>query len=118
MSHPVWPVGLPANPRTGDWKMNPKLAPIATEFEQGNLRQRARPGDNIRVIEQKLRWTKAQYAVWESFYLANGTGRITMPVYLGGSALVDRTVQIVGVSETQYEGIKFIVPMKLRVYGA
>ncbi len=117
MPHPSWPVDLPYKPRRDQYKISPRLPPIETEMEGGNVRQRSRPGDDVRIIEQTLRFTDAQYAAWNTFYLANGTGRISMPVFLAPS-YVTSTVQIIGVPDASKDGLKWQVPMKLRVYGA
>src|SRR4051794_36737470 len=118
MAHPTWPNGLPAYPRRGEWKMSPTLPPIATDMEGGNTRQRARPGDNVREITQTLRFSNADYATFEAFYLTNRNGRITMPVFIGGSGLTNKTVQIMSsLQDVSHDGLKYSVPMKLRVYS-
>ncbi|WP_029084768.1 hypothetical protein [Bradyrhizobium sp. th.b2] len=71
--------------------------PIATDMEQGNMRQRARPGDNVGTVTQTVRFYAADYdtfAEWVKTTLNLGTARFTIDVWLGTS-LANKVCQFV-----------------------
>ncbi|MGY3134096.1 hypothetical protein ACVWZM_004778 [Bradyrhizobium sp. USDA 4501] len=62
--------------------------PISTDMEQGNTRQRPRPGDNVGTVTQPVRFYAADYDTfveWVKTTLNLGTARFTIDVWLGTS---------------------------------
>lgn len=82
MAIPVWPTGIPYMPLVDSLSGKPYLAPIPSEMDGGNVRQRARPGDNVRVFQQAILVDNDDYAdTLEPFLLTNKATRIIMRVW-------------------------------------
>lgn len=88
MAVPSWPSGVPYESLKDGFSNTPFLQPIRTEMEQGNVRLRRRPGDNIAIIQQSVLMTRGEYetlAGWGKSTIGWWTGRFTMNVWLGSS---------------------------------
>lgn len=89
MALPVWPADVPYNPGADSLQpFTPFRSPLETEFNGGNVRRRARPGDNVGTIGQTVQMTAAQYdtfIAWVKDTLGNGSGRFRAQVWLGAS---------------------------------
>lgn len=87
MALPSWPINVPYAPLVDGFQpIKRVLKPIVTEFEGGNQRQRARPGDNIGQLTQTIIMDAepfAEFTEWWKETLSLGTARFTAPVWLG-----------------------------------
>jgi hypothetical protein len=97
------------------------LAPIVTDMEGGNQRQRSRPGDNVGMLGQTIIMYAAQFEIftpWWKGTLSNGTARFTAQVWLG----TDYETKVCQFTKDGKPTDSFYVPgavkvaMKLRVY--
>jgi len=121
MAVPSWPSGVPYESLKDGFSITPFLQPIRTEMEQGNVRLRRRPGDNVAIIQQSVLMTRAQYdtlASWGKTTIGWWTGRFTVNVWLG-SAYSPKVCQF---HEGAPKPIEFspthvAAQMTLRVYG-
>lgn len=97
MAIPTWPNDLPYAPLRDPWQGAPVLAPLATEMEGGNTRNRSRPGDDVAPFSWSRRFDPDQSAAWKVFLdlvKANGW-RWVMPVTLDHVIYEWRMVQMV-----------------------
>ena len=122
MAYANWPSTVPHEPWASAWSLKPARAPLETEMEQGNVRLRRRPGDDLATMSWGRSLTSAQMNAFRSFLetINGGTARFTMPVMMGGIACETRLVQIVADS-LQYSmtaGGRTIVQMTLLVFPA
>jgi len=88
MAVPSWPSGIPYESLKDGFSNSPFLTPIQTEMEQGNVRLRRRPGDNVAIIQQSIPMTRAEYetlVAWGKGTIGNWTGRFSTLVWLGSS---------------------------------
>lgn len=121
MAVPSWPSGVPYESLKDGFSNTPFLSPIRTEMEGGNVRQRARPGDNVCIIQQQVLLTRSEYETlktWGKSTIGNWTGRFTMMVWLG-SSYESKVCQL---QEGAPRPIEFspshiAAAMTLRVYG-
>jgi hypothetical protein len=62
--------------------IKPFLDPISTDFEGGNTRDRARPGDNVGTLTQTIEMSKAEFATLDD-WIKNTVkrGRFTMMIW-------------------------------------
>jgi hypothetical protein len=121
MAIPIWPLNLPHEPVLGSWQIEAlNIPPLATDMENGNTRQRRRPGSNVATINQTLKMTRPQFADFKTFIrdtLKNGVSRFTMTVWLGDTC-ADKECQFSAQPTVVAAGTKlFFVSMQLRVYG-
>ena len=122
MTVPTWPSGVPTESMQDGFEITPFLAPIKTEMEGGNVRLRARPGDNVAIVRQSILMTRTQYStlyIWGRTTIGNWTGRFSMPVWDG----VSYTTKVCQFQEgapkpVEYTPDQVAVAMTLRVYGA
>src|SRR4051812_44971653 len=123
MTLPTWPA-VPYMPDQDSFQpVQRALDPLATAMEGGNLRQRARPGDNVGQLTQTIWMTNAQcdtFIGWVKDVIGNGTGRFTAQVWLG-TAYVSKTCQFVkpgsSIKYAWLSATEVAVTMTLRVYG-
>lgn len=97
MAIPTWPADLPYAPLRDPWQGAPVLAPLATDMEGGNTRNRSRPGDDVAVFPWSRRFTPDQASAWKAFLAqikANGW-RWVMPVCIDHVSYETRMVQMV-----------------------
>jgi hypothetical protein len=121
MAVPSWPSGIPYESLKDGFGVTPFLEPVRTEMEQGNVRQRRRPGDNVAIVQQSVPMTKGEYdslVTWGNDTIGKWTGRFSMQIWLG-SSYVSKVCQFsdgapkpVEMSPTHVS-----VQMQLRVYG-
>ncbi|NEV75655.1 hypothetical protein DYI24_01165 [Rhodopseudomonas sp. BR0C11] len=122
MAIPDWPAVnyRPERPSFQPIKM--ALPPLTTEFEQGNERQRPRPGDNVGTVGQTIWMTLAEAEVFKSWVkntLNLGTGRFRAKVWLGTS-YEEKVCQFTRDGKPAYAPVsrsRVAVSMTLRVYG-
>jgi lysophospholipase L1-like esterase len=120
MATPFWPSSLPHEPVLGSWQIEAlNLAPLATDMEGGNTRQRRRPGSNVMTINQTLSMTIEQLTTFKAFVrnaLKEGTSRFRMPVWLGDGCF-EKVCQFAAQPTVVAAGTKrFFASMQLRVY--
>lgn len=120
MAVPDWPAGVPFMPLLDSHSIDPMLAPIRTEMEQGNIRLRSRPGDNVAIVQQSVAMTRAQYdalVTWGKGTIGNWTGRFRVNVWLGSSCAI-KVCQFDGAPKpSKFSANRISVAMSLRVYG-
>jgi hypothetical protein len=122
MALPAWPIATYRPDPDSFQPIQRMRDPLATEMEGGNIRQRARPGDNVGTITQTV-WISAAehdaFVAWVKDTLGNGTGRFTANVWLG-TAYLNKVCQFVKPgSSLNYAWLstdKVAVTMTLRVY--
>jgi hypothetical protein len=120
MAVPDWPAGVPSLPLLESHSIDPMLAPIRTEMEQGNMRRRARPGDDVAVVQQSVAMTKAQYdtlVAWGKSTIGNWTGRFKANVWLGSSCATKVCQFESAPKPSAFSARRISVAMSLRVYG-
>lgn len=122
MALPNWPA-IPYAPQANSWQRKPwGPGPIITEMEQGNVRQRRRPGDKVALVTQTIRFAAAELATFETWFgdtLGGGTGRFRADVW-NGASFDNRVCQFNLSSPLQYGAVTddvTDVTMQLRVYG-
>ena len=121
MAVPNWPSTVPYESLKDGFSIKPFADPIQTEMEQGNVRQRARPGDNVSVVQQSIPMTKSQYdalVTWGKSTIGNWTGRFNLSVWLG-SAYATKVCMFTGGAPkpAEYTPTDVLVTMQLRVFG-
>lgn len=120
MSLPSWPA-VNYRPKRDSYKIDRFLAPIATDMEGGNTRERPRPGDNVGTITQTISMRAADHDVfvpWVRDTLNNGTARFTANVWLG-SSYQSKTCKFAKDGKPSYSNIGstwVAVSMKLLVF--
>ena len=122
MALPAWPIASYVPVPDGFAPIQRSRDPIQTDMEGGNIRQRARPGDNVGTITQSMWMTMAEHDTfvgWVMDQLGGGTGRFTMPVWLG-SSYVTKTCQFdqpgTKLTYAWLSVDRVVVTMTLRVY--
>ena len=123
MTFPSWPSTLPQAPLAGGQSLD-RLASgvIETEFEAGNVEQRAVTAARISLVSIKYLMTSAQYALFESFVVSTlnlGTSRFTVPFDDYSSSFKSVEAQIVqGASgiKSERRGAYISVSFQLRIY--
>lgn len=121
MAIPDWPMTVPHNAVGGSWTINSlNLAPIASDMNGGNVRQRRAPGGNVAIVTQTIRMTRDELQTFKLFVrdtLSGGVSRFTTKVWLG-EGCETKECQFVAQPAVQSFGSKvFAVSMQLRVYG-
>lgn len=120
MLYPVWPSGIPHESEVDFWKGKPFKAPLSTDIDGGNTRNRRRPGDKVGRYGWGRHLEADEMELFAAFLeeIAGGTARFVMPVSLYGYAHENRVVQIVGDSlDLQSDG-KTLTTFSLDVYPA
>jgi hypothetical protein len=118
MTVEAWPTGVNYAPNEDSWAEQPYLAPIRSEMDGGNLRERTRPGDEVRVIQQTISMSNADYEDTVKPFLEDNRGRrVTMPVWLG-AAFTECLVQIIDPRATSAGHAKVNLSMTVRVIRA
>lgn len=122
MAIPDWPTGVPSIPLLDSHSIDPFLAPIKTEMNQGNIRLRSRPGDDTSIVTQTVPMTKAQYdtlVAWGKSTIGNWTGRFKVKVWLGSSCAV-RVCQFEdgAPKPSSFSASRIAVRMSFRVAGS
>lgn len=121
MALPTWPAGVPSMPLLSSHSIEPYLAPLRTEMDGGNIRQRARPGDDVAIIQQTVVMTPAQYdelVTWGKGTIGKWTGRFTVKVWLGSSCATKTCMFDGGAPRpSSFSARRVAVSMKLRVFG-
>lgn len=120
MTLPTWPSQVDSGARDG-WQMSdPYIAPLATEMNGGNRRQRSQPGSNVATISYPLKPMDATaWGYFETFFrttLNNGASRFTMDVTLP-SGSVNKTAQFDRAPNVSISGGFRHVTLSLRVFG-
>jgi len=122
MALPSWPSGIPHESLKEGFSIEPFLPPLRTEMDGGNVRLRARPGDDTAVVQQSVLMTKAEYDTfnaWGRTTLGNWTGRFTAMVWLGSAyALKTCMFQNGAPKPVEFSPTHVAVQMTLRVGGA
>ncbi|CTQ53538.1 hypothetical protein LP7551_02062 [Roseibium album] len=120
MPIPSWPGGVPDAPQRGSYRISkPFNAPDITEFEAGNSRDRPRGTVQYRTVEQTIRMSQAEYALFDTFVqddLVTGTLRFSMNVW-NGYQLEAKTVKLLGADKFTVtpRGRALLVSLKLEV---
>lgn len=98
MTYPEWPLALPYRPWRDQWGYKPGREALATEMENGDTRQRKRPGDDVGPMQWGRTFTEAEMATWDDFLaeVSSGAARFLMLVPTKGASYETRVVQIVG----------------------
>ena len=121
MAVPAWPSGIPYESLKDGFGNTPFLPPVKTEFEQGNVRQRRRPGDNVAIIQQSVLMTRAQYDIladWGKTTIGRWTGRFSVMVWLGSSYQLKVCQFHDGAPKPlEFSPTHVAAQMTLRVYG-
>ncbi|BEV43914.1 hypothetical protein [Afipia carboxidovorans] len=121
MAVPSWPSGIPYESLKDGFSNSPFLTPIQTEMEQGNVRLRRRPGDNVAIIQQSIPMTRAEYetlVAWGKGTIGNWTGRFSTLVWLGSSYQTKVCQFQDGAPKPlEFSPTHVAVQMTLRVYG-
>lgn len=122
MALPSWPDGVPYAPIIeGFQPITRSLAPISTDMEQGNQRQRRRPGDNVGALGQTIIMRADPFATFTAWWMETlnlGTARFTAQVWLG-TDFVSKVCMFLPdgkPSDSYYVPGAVKVAMKLRVY--
>lgn len=98
MSLPGWPASIPYQSLRSAWGGMPARAPLATDMEDGNTRQRSQTGSDVGTYSWGGILTAAQIAAFQTFFLVtldNGARRFRMFVSRDGVTHEERPVQIV-----------------------
>lgn len=114
----TWPVGVPSKPKVGSQQAMPFRKPLATDFEDGNLRQRRSTTKNVATLAFPIEMSAAQFVdfkTWVRDVLVDGTLPFTMSIWTG-SAYATRTCSFVQpYSESQLGGADHTVTVNLDV---
>ncbi|MEY9436556.1 hypothetical protein [Bradyrhizobium elkanii] len=121
MALPAFPIANAVILKDG-FNLQRSRDPIATDMEQGNTRQRPRPGDNVGTVTQTVRFYADDYDTfvdWVKTTLNLGTARFTIDVWLGTS-LANKVCQFIKPGSTLIASWpnpgQVDVRMTLRVY--
>ena len=120
MAVPVWPAGVPSAPQRASLQISRAFnAPVSTEMEGGNTRERPRGTLQYRLMSFDIRMTPAKFALFDAFVsddLARGTKRFDMPIW-DGAALSTKTVKLSGETRftTRQQGRAVMVALTLEV---
>ncbi len=122
MAIPSWPLTVEYRPITKSWGGTPYRAPLATDMEGGNTRQRSRPGDDVGTYTWSQDLSAAETATFDNFVtttLVGGALSFYMPVKLPGGYRT-RLVQIISgpPKYSQLEGGRWNVSFTLEVSPA
>lgn len=120
MAIPDWPTDVPHLPDLGTVSAASRmLDPIRTEMEGGNIRLRARPGDNVGQVSYVVPMTKTQidaFNLWVKSTLGGGTARFRTSVWLDNEC-VSKVCQFASPPKSQRLGASRLgVALSLRVY--
>jgi hypothetical protein len=63
----IWPGSVPSLPQYGSLSGQPFRAPLRTDFEDGNRRQRRRTTKNTATYQYEVAMTNAEYAIFASW---------------------------------------------------
>ena len=93
----AWPETLPHKSLLRNWETTPIPAPMVTDMESGDIRQRPRPSDDMPTITWARTFFGSHIATWQDFLkndIAKGYARFEMPVIIDGINEVTAEVQI------------------------
>jgi hypothetical protein len=113
-----WPTNVPSRPKEDTWGiMFPD--PLKTEMEGGNVRLRARAGDNYVIISQEIALeTMTEWEDFWTFYWTNRTSRFQMEVFLGSGSYEEKTVQFEETPKPVHRAAYVGIAVTLRVFNA